>query len=47
MTAALIWGAISVPVALAVGRMLAGSPGGTPSGPPLVPGPAESHLVRS
>lgn len=46
MTAALIWGAFSVPVALAVGRMLAGASSGTPSGTP-VSQPAENHLVRS
>ncbi len=44
--ALLIWCAFSVPVALAVGRMLAGPVGGHPPAPPALRPPARS-LVRS
>jgi hypothetical protein len=47
MTALLIWCAMSVPIALAVGRMLAGAAGGNPPGPPIVRQPARNHLVRN
>ena len=48
MTALLIWCAISIPIALAVGRMLGGAAGGNPPGPPtVVRQPARNHLVRS
>lgn len=46
MTALLIWCAMSVPIALAVGRMLAGA-GSDPPNPPIVREPARNHLVRS
>lgn len=45
MTAVLIWCAMSVPVALAVARMLAGAAGGHPPNPPIVR-PAQNQLVR-
>lgn len=47
MTAVLIWCAMSVPIALAVARMLAGAPGGHPPDPPIGRQPARNHLVRS
>ncbi len=47
MTALLIWCAISVPIALAVGRMLGGGAEGDPPNPPIVRQPARNHLVRS
>lgn len=47
MTALLIWCAMSVPIALAVGRMLAGAAGDDPPNPPIVRQPAPNHLVRS
>lgn len=47
MMALLIWCAVSVPIAIAVGRMLAG-PGGNPPGPPLLRPPAPNRqLVRN
>ena len=47
MMALLIWCALSVPVAVAVGRILAG-PGGNPPGPPLLRQLARNHqLVRN
>lgn len=44
MTALLIWCAMSVPIALAVGRMLAGA-AGDPPGPPVVRQRSQNHLV--
>ena len=41
MTALLIWCAMSVPIALAVGRMLAG---GDPPGPPAMRQRSQNHL---
>jgi hypothetical protein len=46
MMALLIWCAFSVPVALAVGRMLSGPAGANPPAPPAVRPPARG-LVRS
>lgn len=46
MTALLIWCATSVPIALAVARMLAGA-GGDPPTPPIVRHPDQNHLVRN
>jgi len=48
LTALLIWCAMSIPIAVAVGRMLAGGGGDNPPGPPAVlRQPARDHLVRS
>ena len=47
VTALLIWCAMSVPIALTVGRMLAGATGGNPPNPPIAGRPARNHLVRN
>jgi len=47
MTAVLIWSAMSVPIALAVARMLAGAAGGNPPNPPIGRQPARNHLAGS
>lgn len=47
LTSVLIWFAFAVPVALAVGRMLAGTTDNDPPAPPTVRQPARNHLVRT
>lgn len=47
VTGLLIWCAMSVPIALAVGRMLAGVAGGSSPGPPTMRQPAQNLPVRS
>jgi len=48
LTALLIWCAVSIPIAVAVGRMLAGAAGGNQPDPPTVlRQPARNHLVGS